>query len=182
MDYTVANTIQTGFLISAAFHKYAVEWEPNRVTWYIDNNVVATYSDLTGATIPQHPMSAVINFCIDPNYAFLPSNWNNAANVPIPHADSVPTRYPAYFEVDSLMYYTLPTNCSNALTICTPSTDYSSRALEQSIITGGSCSPTFNTSSDYTLRAVNYVELGKGTTINANGSGFFAIETMPCAN
>ena len=172
--------INLGFNVSAGFHKYAVEWEPTWITWYIDDIPVRTYTDLTDTTIPQNPMAVILSMGVSPYYAFLPANWNNPARFPYGHGNAVPTKYPIDFTINYFRYYTLNTSCTHALTICTPSTDYSTRAVESTIEVGGSCSPTFNTSDKYTLRAVSTITLDKGTTINSNGSGSFTIETLPC--
>ncbi len=162
-------------LMSAAFHKYATEWGPDRVNYYYDDVLVRSVYDPTGAAIPQNPMMAIINFCVDPDYAFLPSDWNAK-----PHGNATPTHWPQYFEIDYLRYYKLNVDCSNNLTICTPATDYSTRAVKKTITTGGACSPTFNTSDSYTLRATDYVTLDAGTTITDNGSGRFSVVIIAC--
>ncbi len=167
--------------LSSAFHKYAIEWAPDRIIWYFDDAPVRTIYDATGANIPQHAMAVVLNFAISQYYAYLPSDWNSALITP--HGNKLPTSFPQYFEIDYLRYYKLNTDCNTDLTLCTPSTDYSSRAVKRTITIGGSCSPTFNpttTGGSYTLRATNYVILDAGTTINPTGTGYFAIETMPC--
>ncbi|HXB12540.1 MAG TPA: glycoside hydrolase family 16 protein [Bacteroidia bacterium] len=172
-------------LLSSAFHKYAIEWAPDRMIYYFDDVAVRTVYDPTGVLIPQHAMAVILNFAVDPYYAFLPSDWNNPGiyGTPVHHGDHSPTLYPAYFEIDYLRYYKLNADCSTNLTICTPSTDYSSRAVEKSISTGGSCSPTFNpstTASSWTLRATDDILIDSGTTINPSGTGYVILETMAC--
>ncbi len=172
-------------LLNDAVHKYAVEWCPDRVIWYFDDTPVRTVYDPTGIDIPQHAMEVILNFAISPWDAWLLSDWNNLSlNPKLPTCFAVPpnTPTPKYFEINYLRYYKLniDNNCNTDLFICNPSTDYSSRAVEKSITTGGSCSLTFNTSDSYTLRASTYILLDEGTTINSNSSGFFAIIPMPC--
>ena len=162
-------------LISAAFHKYAVKWEPHSITWYIDDAPVRTMYDATGVSIPQNAMAVIINFAIDPWNSFLPSDWNTFT-----HNGHHPQLFPQYFEIDYMRYYKLNTDCGTNLTICTISTDYSTRAVKKTITTGGSCSPTINTSDSYTLRATDHVVLDAGTTINSNSSGYFAVEITAC--
>lgn len=167
--------IDVPFLLSSGFHKYAVEWWPDKVIWYIDDAPVRTIYDPTGASIPQHAMAVILNFAIDPWNAYLPADW-----VDITNEGHSPTLFPQYFEIDYLRYYKLDADCNNDLSICTPSSDYNTRAVEHSITTGGNCSPNFNTSDNYILRATDYVVLDAGTTINASGSGSFAIEITSC--
>ena len=172
-------------LLSTTWHKYAVEWAPDRIIWYFDDVPVRTLYDPTGVAIPQHAMAVILNFAVDPYWAYLPADFNNTTYFPnYPnHGDHGPTSFPQYFEINYLHYYKLNTDCGTALTICTPATDYSSRAVKQSITTGGSCSPTFNPStpsSSYSLRATNYILLDVGTTIAPTGTGYIAVETMAC--
>lgn len=169
-------------LMSAAFHKYAIEWAPDRLDFYFDDVVVRSIYDPTGTTIPQNPMMLIINLAIDPYFSFLPSNWNNPVyfpNYPL-HGNQSPTQWPQYFEIDYLRYYKLNVDCNNNLNICTPSSDYNNRPVVKTIVAGGTCSPTFNTSDAYTLRATDYILLDAGSTINDNGSGYFAAITMQC--
>jgi hypothetical protein len=174
-------------LLSSAFHKYAIEWAPDRMIYYFDDVAMRTVYDPTGVLIPQNAMSVILNFAVDPFAAFLPGDWNKLSVFPNypQHFDQPPVSYPAYFEIDYLRYYKLHTDCSTNLTICTPSTDYSTRAVEKSITTGGTggCTPTFNpstTASSWTLRATDNVLIGAGTTINPSGTGYVILETMAC--
>jgi beta-glucanase (GH16 family) len=168
-------TINVPFLLSSGFHKYAIEWWPDKVIWYIDDSPVRSINDPTGTSVPQHAMAVILNFAIDPWYAHLPADWTEIQN-----DGHSPTHFPQYFEIDYLRYYKLDSDCNNDLTICNPGSDYSNRAVERSITTGGSCSPTFYTSDNYVLRATDYVILDAGTSINANGSGSFTIEITTC--
>jgi hypothetical protein len=173
-------------LLSTTWHKYAVEWGPDRIIWYFDDTPVRTIYDPTGSTVPQNAMAVFLNLSISQYFAYLPSDWNEPTffgGPPPVHGDNDPTSFPQYFKINYLHYYKLNTACSNDLTICTPSTDYASRAVERSITTGGSCSPTFNpttTSSSYTLRATDYITLDAGTTIDPTSSGYIAAETLAC--
>ena len=148
--------------LDEAFHKYAVQWNPEYIFWYFDDNLVRTFNDNDGDSIPQHPMKVVLDFYINP--------WT-------PNLPHMPA---AEVELEYFNYYKLNTDCNTDLTICMPSVDYSSRAVEKSITTGGICSPTFNTSDEYTLRATDYVILDAGTTINPDGTGQFSIQIMQC--
>jgi len=180
--------------LSGAFHTYAVEWNPKSFTYYFDHKATVTVYDSTRSLIPQHGMTLILNFCIDPYYAKLPADWTGKAfqpdtttgvvvhNLPNPN----PVHWPQYFIIDYVRYYKLPiiANCTNTLSICIPS-DYSSRDVRKSItVGGGSCSPTYNPtniSTSYTLRATDYVELDAGTTINSpTGTGYFAIDITAC--
>lgn len=154
-------------LLSSAFHKFGLEWAPDRMLYYFDDSLVRTVYDPTRAIIPQNHMYTIFDIYI--------TNW--LGNLPHMPADSL--------VIDYFYYYTLNKDCSTNKTICNPSTDYYSatpaRAVERTIITGGaSCSPTFNTSDACTLRATDSVTLDEGTTINPDGTGHFSIIIHPC--
>lgn len=171
--------------LSGAFHKYAFEWSPRRMTFYFDDVPTIIVNDATGARIPQNRMRAIFSFAISPWESYLPSNWNNVTtygNPPV-HGDETPTKWPQHLVVDYMNYYTLGVDCSNPLSVCIPS-DYSARKVQQYItVGGGACTPNFNpstTGASYTLRATEYVLLDAGTTINPSGSGYFAIDIIQC--
>jgi|GEM_PF-1856852 len=181
--YPVQNfeEINTGFLLSSAYHKYACEWAPDRLIFYIDDIPVRTIYDPTGVLITQHRMTLILGMGVAAGDAWLPDDWNTFS-----HENKTPTNYPQLFKVDYLKYYKLNTDCSTDLSICTPGDDYSSRAVEKSITAGsagGGCAPNFNQTTpgtSYTLRATDYVTLQAGTIINPSGTGYFAIQTMAC--
>ncbi len=173
--------LNTAFLLSADFHKYAIEWAPDRIIWYIDDIVVRTIYDTSGLKIPQNAMTAILSAGINPSKAFLPADWTFS------HTPTAPVCFdgfghPKYFEIDYLRYYKLNVDCSDDLTnLCVP-TSYS-RAVKKSITTNPSCTPTFNPTTlagSYTLRAVDHVTLNEGVVINPTSVGYFAIQTMEC--
>ncbi|MHB8261854.1 MAG: glycoside hydrolase family 16 protein [Bacteroidia bacterium] len=183
------NVLATTDSLSGAFHKYACQWSPTRITYYFDDNVVRTVYDSTGTSMIKVGMQVFMNFCIDPWYAYLPSDWNDTLTYhnPVQHGNNSPTSWPRYFEIDYFHYYTLiggSANCSNSLTICSPIVY--NRNVYSTITTGGSgctTAPTFNpstTGTSYTLRATNSVLLDAGTTINPSGTGYFAIDMTAC--
>ncbi len=173
-----------GDSLSGAFHKYAFEWDPDKMIFYFDGQPTLIVNDTTGKLIPQNPMLLIINFCIDPWYAYLPADWNNPKifGNPTIHGDRRPTKWHQYFEVEYVRYYKLTTDCGTALNnMCTPA-GYD-RKVKKSISTDNICTPTFspsNEASSYVLRATDYILLNEGTTINPSGTGYFAMETMAC--
>lgn len=46
---------------SGGWHTYGVDWEPNRIDWYIDGKLTRSY---TGPNIPNTPMEIIINLAI----------------------------------------------------------------------------------------------------------------------
>lgn len=148
-------------------HKYAVEWAPKRMTFYFDDIPVKTFYD--SIYTPSHLMPSIINFAIGPPQ----DQWNNCE----PNLNSV---FPRYYDVNYLKIYQLKTSCSQSDTICSFNPVTYNYRLKKSISIGGaSCTSNINTSSNVALRATDYVLLSEGTTITANGSGYFLADVIP---
>lgn len=173
--------LPAGDSLSGAFHKYALQWDSLQISWFFDDVKVASLYDPTGAKIPRYSLGLLINFCVDPQFAYLPNNWNGT-NIPNPHRNKTPTNWPQYLEIEYVRYFKLSAECSSDLSnLCSPS-GYN-RKIKKSITTDASCTPTFNPSTaagSYTLRATDYILINEGTTINPSGTGYFTIEPTPC--
>lgn len=172
--------IGTGFTLSSDFHKYACEWGPDRIIWYVDDAVVRSIYDPAGTTVPQHAMSVLFNMSLATDVTYLPANWNA-----FEHHPKEPTNWPQYFEIAYLRYYKLDLDCSTDLTLSSTSYD---RKVKKTITTSASSTLNFNPSSpsaSYTLRGTDAVTIaaptgGNSVTINPSSTGYFAIQTMEC--
>lgn len=178
------------------FHKYAAQWDTTKVVYYIDDvpvrTIINSSSDINPALTPTptHYMFVILENKVDPWHTILPSGWDLVHCYP-PFTQG-PTGFPTpqYFEIDYMRYYKLTagnTGCTTApANLCSPS-DYD-RKVYKSITTNNTCSPNFNPSNaagSYTLRATDYVLLDAPTgtnsiTINPTGTGYFAIDIVPC--
>ncbi|MBI2272115.1 MAG: glycoside hydrolase family 16 protein [Bacteroidetes bacterium] len=152
--------------LNQAYHKYALQWNPGGVYFYFDDSLVRPPNPSLDPPVPSHALMVDLDFYVNP--------WVSPR--PAFTSDSL--------VVDYVRYYTLNTaGCLTDKTICTPATDYSTRGVYKTITAGGvSCTPTFNTSNQYTLRATDSVLLDQGTLINSDGSGQFSIIIEPCSN
>jgi beta-glucanase (GH16 family) len=187
-----SHAIQIPFSISG-WHKYAIEWNANRLTWYFDGVAVRTYYDGTGASIPQQGLTLYLDFSIYPWNAWNPTcftsghNWTYGVGAGQPRT---PTSYPQYYKVDYVRDYKLTAVNSGCTTVATNLCSLSSyyRKVYKSITTDNTCSPSINPSDwnhSYTLRATDYVLLdvpsgSNSITINPSGTGYFAIDVVPC--
>lgn len=64
-DYGYRGTpshIDLGFDASDSYHTYAIEWHPNEIRWFVDNNLVHRRFEWDPTPIPQLPMALHINF------------------------------------------------------------------------------------------------------------------------
>lgn len=48
-------TVQLGFDASKEFHNYAIDWQPTKITWYVDGKQV--FQSPAGVVVPSHPGS-----------------------------------------------------------------------------------------------------------------------------
>ena len=173
--------IGTGFTLSSGFHKYACEWGPDRIIWYVDDAAVRTIFDPTGASVPQYAMTVILGMGLANDLTYLPSDWTAVTSEP-----KEPTIWPQEYEIAYLRYYKLNLDCSNDFTLCAP-TNYD-REVKRTITTNSSCTINFNPSTpaaSYTLRATDAVTIDAPTgsnsvTINPTSIGYFAIQTMEC--
>ena len=54
--------------LSGGFHKFAADWEPTYVAWYIDGVKCGQYTDASGATIENGPMQIILDLMVDNNW------------------------------------------------------------------------------------------------------------------
>ena len=68
----VGKEVDAGLDLSAAFHTYAIEWDPGRVVFKIDNNAffTATPADLPAGTtwVYDHPFFIILNLAVGGTY------------------------------------------------------------------------------------------------------------------
>ncbi len=55
---------------SAGWHTFAVDWEPNAITWYVDG--VKRQQDTNASTITNKPMYLLANLAVGGNWAGSP--------------------------------------------------------------------------------------------------------------
>lgn len=164
-ERTSASNIINGLANMANEHKYAVFWEPNRMTWFFDDVPVAIINDPTYT--PQNACCTIINFAIDPDPGRMPDGT---------------TVFPAYYQINYLKIWQLIPDCNANPTFCSNfnAGTYVSK-VKQSISIGGSgCSDNINTSGNINFWATDFVLLDEGTTITDNGSGSFMAATTQC--
>lgn len=149
----------------SVYRKYAVEWSPGRMIFYFENEPIKTFH--VASNPHNRLMGVLLNIAI------------HAGNQP-----DVNTVFPAYYDIDYLKIYQLKTACSTVESICTfnPSTYNYALKKSISIAGGGACISNINTSSNVALRATDYILLDEGTTITANGSGYFLADVIPCTD
>ena len=88
-------------------HVFGCEWLPDRVTWYVDGNIVNEYT--IRDSIPHHPMALKVNYAIN-NYAVPDCG---------PYKDKAIWFDGDIMTIDYLKVYQLRTDCSSSISIDT---------------------------------------------------------------
>ena len=53
--------VNLGFDAASGFHKYAIEWGPGWINWYVDGAWKWGVNNQSGAPMPSHPMQIMMN-------------------------------------------------------------------------------------------------------------------------
>jgi beta-glucanase (GH16 family) len=89
-----AYTLPTGQSFADGFHTFAVEWEPNVVRWYVDDQLYETRTpaDLPTGTkwVYDHPFSILLNLAVGGNFPGDPDSK---------------TQFPAEMKIDNVRVY-----------------------------------------------------------------------------
>lgn len=133
------------------FHVFACEWLPNRVSWYVDGNVINEYTNYD--SIPHHEMTLKVNYAID-NYA--------VSQEPVS---------PTWFgndemTIDYIKVYQLKTDCNDDVLISNAQdlTDFQP-SVKRSIVIEPSSEFAVPQNTDINMRAVESIVIDKGFTI-----------------
>lgn len=139
-------------------HKYGLEWFENKLIWYLDDEIVYSY---TGEGIPTHSMFVVLSMQVHNNYV--------DAN----------TLFPQEFKVNYFNYYQLKQDCKSDSYI-TSNFDFSNFnfAVKRNIIFNPVNSINMNVGDVKTFRASNQIIIN-GDFIVPLGSELNLIPT-PC--
>jgi beta-glucanase (GH16 family) len=66
----LGGSIDLGLDLSAEFHEYAVEWEPDAISWFVDDQLYATLmrEDVPGEWVFDHPFYLLLNLAVGGNW------------------------------------------------------------------------------------------------------------------
>jgi len=142
------------------WHWYGLEWDKDKITWYIDRKVVRQIPNTMGGKGIQNPMHILISFQLAP--------WGCGIN------DS---DFPGEILVDQCNAYKLKYDCAKNETINSFS-DFANYnyAVKKSVTLGGNTALPLG--SDISLRATDFIELQNGFTVH-NGAELY-LDNNPC--
>lgn len=138
---------------------WAVEWTPNRITWYTDGNPVRTESN-PGIIAPIKTYMG-----IGVTQWALPTDTNSVFD------------YRMY--VDYIRFYKLRSECNSYINACNYNIDTHPHRAVKSISVGGSgCTSAMSVGKNVVFRASDYIDLKEGFSIPL-GASFYGLAT-PC--
>lgn len=151
----------------SSYHKYACEWMPDHITWYLDDEVVNDYR--CSDSIPQHTMFIRITHPID---WYACDTVNGSLSFFWTGND--------YMSVDYVRGYRLKTDCDTDAIIQTSSQFASYEpSVKRSITIGCSGTPVAATSStSVVMRATDHITINNEFEVPLGGS--ITLMTQPC--
>ncbi|KXN73049.1 glycoside hydrolase family 16 protein [Conidiobolus coronatus NRRL 28638] len=70
LDYTKGFIANNGYDISQSFHEYAVEWQLDHISWFIDGNLIRTVDTSSNIGLPAEPGNLIFSL------------WDGGAGLP----------------------------------------------------------------------------------------------------
>jgi beta-glucanase (GH16 family) len=72
----LGGSVDLGQDLSAGFHEYALEWEPDELRWYVDDRLYATVNkeDAPGEWVFDHPFYLLLNLAVGGNWPGSPED------------------------------------------------------------------------------------------------------------
>ena len=139
-----------------SYHTYAIEWNKDRLVWYVDGNVIRT----TTNHLIIDPIRIILNLSIQPESKY--------------HPPTSPT-FKEYMYVDYVKVYNL--KCDK-LTVVNEISNFNTYnyAVKKSISLSGTT--TIPKNSNITLRATDFIELKAGFFIDTNRELY--LDVTPC--
>jgi len=159
------------------FHKYAVEWNTNRIAFYRDDTV--WHTDIINPAITWLPMTVIIDLQLSCYCTFDQNTFHYNVNK---------KRF-QFMQVDYFNYYVLNHDCSTNKIFTSNSQitkPYYSFAVENSITFGssgssinlGSCTPP--TGKQFVFRAVDHFEIPAGNTFTVPSGTLLMLVPTQC--
>lgn len=151
---------------NGAYHKFAVEWTPTYIKYYLDDNLMHVSSNHPSLMLPQRVVLDVNAF--------------TNAGVSLPDNNTIPKAgVPYNFDIDYIRVYSLRQNMSATnWSGCSFSPSFINSIYNSITLGNSGCSEYTLPSGQFrTLRAVDYIEINKAFT--AELGSVLTLETMP---
>ncbi len=141
------------------YHWFGVEWNRDKITWYVDRvSVRQIPNNLWGIGI-QNPLVIIINL------ALFPPSWNKCL------LDT--TLFPAYMYIDYVNIYHLKEDRTGIINACNYNFDLYDNRVKRNITIGGQgCGNTIENGKNITLRAAEFIQINGEFTVEP-GAEFY---------
>jgi len=149
------------------YHWYGLEWDKNKITWYIDRKIVRQIANNMEGTGIQNPMYIILNVALNPIVSWWDCQISNS------------TIFPNYMYVDTANVWRLKYDCNTPVTINNANDlvnhDYK---VKKSISLSGAT--TLISGQNVSLRATDYIELKEGFYVPPGAELY--LDNNPCEN
>lgn len=145
----------------ADYHWYGIEWDADRINWYIDRQLVRSLHNRLQGTCINHPLHIILSVGLDN------VNTGNMLNNNLFVPDSM--------QIDEIAVYKLKCHGNTSIVEIPDFSTYTYGVKEKITLSGATTLPT---GSDICLRAVQYIELTNGFEVPI-GTAFYA-DVNPC--
>lgn len=145
----------------ADYHWYGVEWDGDRINWYVDRQLVRSLHNRLQGTCINHPLHIILSVGLDN------ANPDNLLNEALFVPDSM--------QIDEINVYKLKCH-GNISVVEIPNFSTYTYGVKKKITLSGAT--TLPAGSNISLRAANYIELTNGFEVPL-GTEFFA-DVNPC--
>jgi beta-glucanase (GH16 family) len=147
---------------TTGYHWYGMEWDRNKITWYVDRKAVRQITNNMEGIGIQNAMKIIINTGLNSNITGDNIISNN-------------TIFPNYMYVDQLNHYKLKYDCK---TVVNEISNYNTfnYAVKKSISLSGASS--LSSGQNVSLRATNFIELNAGFEVPTGAELYLDIN--PC--
>jgi len=150
---------------ASGYHWYGLEWDRDKITWYLDRKIVKQEINNMGGKGIQNPMYIIINVALHPNSGLCPIDPNT-------------TIFPNYMYVDQANAYKLIYDCSGNTAVVNEISNYNTfnYAVKKSISLSGASS--LSSGQNVSLRASDFIELKAGFEVPVGAELYLDIN--PC--
>ena len=140
------------------WHTYAIEWNPSKIIWYIDNTIVRSFPN-PGVV---DPIKIILNLAVEP---WTPPNHT--------------TPFPSEMLVDYIRVYKLNNDCNTNMNVCNYNFSIHDNKIKKNITIGNNtCTNTIHSGQNVYLRASEGVVINGDFTV-VSGSQLY-IDVNAC--
>lgn len=144
---------------SASYHWYSIEWDYNKINWYVDHVLMRSIRNDVGNVGIHHSLFIIMNFALQP------TNPSDLTNITYPH----------YMYVEEFRAFKLLYDCNTIVNEIPDFTSFDHKVKKSITLSSQTVLPSGSSES---LRATDFVELKDGFEVPLGVSLY--IDITPC--